>query len=298
MASTINAISTGGGGIATTADATGILQLQTNGTTAVTIDTAQKLLIGAQANTTRFPSTNVVISTTASGIQQNESHIIGLMAEATAHASDANIYGIGVYGVGYTSATTRSGGVVGEAHVSATTDVGSAIGVRGYSNDTHSGGLNVGLYGDATGGSSSYGLYLNNGNIYTANAKSWVMNGDITFSGAYNVVVPTLNVTSLKETKVAMAALDVNISLGNYFTKTITAISTLTVSNVPATGTVASFILDLTNGGAFAITWWANMKWASGTAPTLTASGRDILGFFTHDAGTTWNGLVLAKDIK
>ena len=302
--------------------------LQTN-STSVTLASANTVLIGSQANTTRFPSTNVVISTTASGIQQNESHIIGLMAEATAHASNVNIYGIGVYGVGYTSATTRSGGVVGEAHVSATTDVGSAIGVRGYSNDTHSGGLNIGLYGDAIGGSASYGLYLNNGDIYTANAKSWVMNGNITFSGAYNVVVPTLNATTsnittlnstgtstlatlnattsnittltttvLKETKVAMAALDVNISLGNYFTKTITAISTLTVSNVPVTGTVACFILDLTNGGAFAVTWWANMKWAAGTAPTLTTSGRDILGFFTHDAGTTWNGLVLAKDIK
>jgi len=41
MASTINAISTGGGGIATTADATGILQLQTNGTTAVTVNASQ-----------------------------------------------------------------------------------------------------------------------------------------------------------------------------------------------------------------------------------------------------------------
>jgi len=60
-----------------------------------------------------------------------------------------------------------------------------------------------------------------------------------------NVVLKT---GSLQEVKTALAALDVNISLGNYFTKTITAISTLTVSNVPATGTVASFILDLTNG--------------------------------------------------
>lgn len=117
-----------------------------------------------------------------------------------------------------------------------------------------------------------------------------------TFTGTTTTSV--LKTVSLQESKITMSALDVDISLGNYFTKTITAISTLTVSNVPITGTVASFILDLTNGGAFAITWWANMKWASGTAPTLTASGRDLLGFFTHDAGTTWNGLVLAKDIK
>jgi Na+/H+ antiporter NhaD/arsenite permease-like protein len=102
----------------------------------------------------------------------------------------------------------------------------------------------------------------------------------------------------MKETKIVIAALNVDISLGNYFSKTITAISTMTVSNTPATGTVASFVIDLTNGGAFAVTWWAGMKWAAGTAPTLTASGRDVLGFFTHDGGTTWSGLVLAKDIK
>lgn len=107
-----------------------------------------------------------------------------------------------------------------------------------------------------------------------------------------------LKTGSLQEVKTSLAANDINISLGNYFTKSITTTTTLTVSNVPTTGTVASFILDLTNGGAFTVTWWANMKWAAGNTPTLTASGRDILGFFTHDAGTTWNGLVLAKDIK
>lgn len=105
-------------------------------------------------------------------------------------------------------------------------------------------------------------------------------------------------ITGLKETKVAMAANDVDLAAGNYFSKTISGAATLTVSNVPATGTVASFILDMTNGGSATITWWSGMKWAGGTAPTLTTSGRDLLGFFTHDGGTTWNGLVLAKDIK
>lgn len=105
-------------------------------------------------------------------------------------------------------------------------------------------------------------------------------------------------VTGLKETKVAMAANNIDLSAGNYFTKTISTATTLTVSNTPAAGTVATFILDLTNGGAGTITWWANLKWVSGTAPTLTSAGRDTLAFFTHDAGTTWTGLVLGKDIK
>jgi len=106
-------------------------------------------------------------------------------------------------------------------------------------------------------------------------------------------------VTGLAETRVAMGANNVDLSAGNYFTKTLSAGSvSLTVSNTPASGTAASFILDLTNGGTATITWWSGMKWAGGAAPTLTSSGRDVLGFFTHDGGTTWSGLLLGKDVK
>jgi hypothetical protein len=101
----------------------------------------------------------------------------------------------------------------------------------------------------------------------------------------------------LRETKVAMAANDIALATGNYFTKTISGATTLTVSGIPSAGTTASFILDLTNGGSATITWWT-VKWVGGTAPTLTTAGRDTLGFFTHDGGTTWTGLVLGKDIK
>jgi hypothetical protein len=103
----------------------------------------------------------------------------------------------------------------------------------------------------------------------------------------------TLTTVSLRETKVVVAAANLDLATANCFTKTITAITTFTVSNVPTTGNVGSLILDLTNGGAFAVTWWSGVKWAGGTAPTLTTSGRDVLGFFTHDGGTTWNGVVL-----
>lgn len=104
--------------------------------------------------------------------------------------------------------------------------------------------------------------------------------------------------TGLLETKVAMAASDIDLSTANYFTKTISGATTLTVSNVPASGTTASFILDLTNGGSATITWFSGVTWPGGIAPTLTASGRDVLGFYTYDAGTTWTGLVLGLNVK
>ena len=104
--------------------------------------------------------------------------------------------------------------------------------------------------------------------------------------------------TGLRETRVAVAASALDLATGNVFTKTISGATTFTVSNVPAAGSSVSFLLDLTNGGAATVTWWSGVKWAGGTAPTLTASGRDVLGFFTHDGGTTWTGLLLGKDVK
>jgi hypothetical protein len=104
-------------------------------------------------------------------------------------------------------------------------------------------------------------------------------------------------VTGLKETRVAMPASNIDLTAGNYFTRTISGATTLTVSNVPASGISASFILELTNGGT-SVTWWPNVRWAGGTAPVLSTTGRDVLGFYTHDAGANWTGSFLGKDVK
>lgn len=129
----------------------------------------------------------------------------------------------------------------------------------------------------------------------TANVGGNVsIGGNLTISG--NIITPTI--VGTREVRIAMPASDINLASGNYFTRTISGATTLTVSNIPTSGTATSLILDLTNGGSAAITWWSGVKWAGGTAPTLTAAGRDVLGFFTHDNGTTWTGLLLGKDVK
>jgi len=95
----------------------------------------------------------------------------------------------------------------------------------------------------------------------------------------------------------AVAASNIDCSLASVFSRTISGATTLTVSNMAASGNVSSFILELTNGGTN-VTWWAGIKWAGGTVPTLTVTGTDIFGFYTRDGGTTWRGSVLAKDSK
>tara|TARA_R110000868_G_scaffold364240_2_gene627102 strand:+ start:1740 stop:2273 length:534 start_codon:yes stop_codon:yes gene_type:complete len=100
-----------------------------------------------------------------------------------------------------------------------------------------------------------------------------------------------IDLLTYAETKVAMAANDVDLSLGNIFTKTISVGTTLTISNPAASGKGSAFTLILTNGGAAVITFPASVKWAAATAPTLTAAGVDVLTFTTVDGGTTWYGI-------
>jgi len=95
------------------------------------------------------------------------------------------------------------------------------------------------------------------------------------------------------ETKVAMAANDVDLSLGNVQTKTISGAQTLTFSNPPASGSAGSFTLILTNGGSAVVTWPASVDWPVATAPTLTAAGVDVLVFTTIDGGTIWYGMAV-----
>ncbi len=98
-----------------------------------------------------------------------------------------------------------------------------------------------------------------------------------------------------REARVVVSGSVIDLSEGTYFTKTIDAATTFSVTGVGSSGSVSAFVLDLTNGGSASITWFSNLRWPSGSPPALTATGRDILGFFTHDGGSNWNGLVLGK---
>lgn len=266
---------------------------------AATVANTNPVLIGTatSANTTRFPNSTVIISNTLAGIQQNESHNVGLVAEGVANPADTNIYGVGVYGKGYTSSATRCGGVVGEGHVSASADTGLAIGVRGYANDTHAGGLNIGLYGDASNGSSSYALYLNNGNIYQANAKTWNLNSTaLTFStGSVGLTSVLEGATVTAGAPAATTNFDAFTQAVQYYTSSATTNFTLNIrgnsstslNTIMAIGQSATIALLVTNGTtayyptAFTIDGVSvTPKWQFGITPTSGyASGIDVYTF-------------------
>jgi uncharacterized protein (DUF1330 family) len=137
------------------------------------LTTTTTALIGSNANFTDFPNAQMVVSLNNTG----DAHVYnaGIVGEATATSTDANRWGIGVYGVGFTNGAVRSAGVKGDGSVTSSTDSGSAIGVRGYATDTHASGLNIGLYGEASSGLANYALYMNGGDILSTAAQTWTL---------------------------------------------------------------------------------------------------------------------------
>ena len=107
---------------------------------------------------------------------------------------------------------------------------------------------------------------------------------------------------AIREVKVNMDSTEnpnvIDLNKGNLYLKTIAENTTLSVINITTIqNTVNTFILELTNGGNFTVSWWENIKWDEGKTPKLTKDGTDILGFYTHD-GVNWRGIYMSKDIK
>ena len=258
--------------------------------TSPTIST--NLFCGSQANTTRFPYAFASISSVTGGANETTTYI-GLISEAKGSGS---YDGVGLYGVGYATGALRGTGVQGEGHVSLTGDTASAIGVRGYSNDTHSGGMNVGLFGDASGSTiGNYALYMNSGDIGSTGTQSWILGGNLSFTGAYSVNIPTLNVTKFKASNINYPTSDgtngqviSTDGAGNLtFTTPVVGIS-LSNNNTWAgtqsfTGTSSKLAEVLTNAGEVCT--------VSATAATGTinfdVTSQSVL-YYTSNASANW----------
>lgn len=136
--------------------------------------------------------------------------------------------------------------------------------------------------------------------VYTSGALSWKWDGTswIAMSG-------TSTFTSFSEIKTAPSisagSLTLDCSLGNVFAVSLNAsVTTLSFTNVPASGNAFSMTLALTgNGSAFTITWPSSVKWPGAFAPVLTSTNAktDLFVFATWDGGTTWYAAIAGQNL-
>lgn len=96
--------------------------------------------------------------------------------------------------------------------------------------------------------------------------------------------------------------LTLNLENGNIFWSTLTEnITTFTLSNPPASGSVGAVTLILTQDGTGGrtVTWPASIKWAGEEAPIVTAAAGsvDFFSFITRNGGTTWYGFA-TQDLR
>lgn len=127
---------------------------------------------------------------------------------------------------------------------------------------------------------------------------------DQTFSSA-NILMadneiqrPLLKDYAIKHSVVSSSSnvIELDLTDGNSFVTTLTEnITTVTLSNPPATGIYGQFVWKIIQdggGGAFTVTFPVSVLWPGGTAPTITVTNDaiDEVTLRTIDAGTEWRG--------
>ena len=159
------------------------------------------------------------------------------------------------------------------------------------------GSMNIDGGNAGTGGASGGLLSLTGGNggSTSGDGGNVVIGGGTQTSGDDGVVVvngPFGTEVNDDGTVTGATTLEPFDGMAHFFTFGAAATATVSIGTLK-TGFGAEMTVEVTNGGQGTLTWGSEVQWAGGSAPTLTASGTDILKFWTRDGGSTWHGWVV-----
>jgi hypothetical protein len=98
------------------------------------------------------------------------------------------------------------------------------------------------------------------------------------------------------------STLAIDMSQGWNVALTLSAsVSSITVSNWPASRTLGRFTLDVTSTGPFTLAGWpGTTRWTGGVAPTMTSGSgaKDTYILTSSDGGSTFRGFVAGQNMS
>jgi len=123
-----------------------------------------------------------------------------------------------------------------------------------------------------------------------------VVQSGVTSKATMSNVLSYVDGNSVRQVRSALSissgVVNIDCSLGDYFTLALTAnVTSITFSNLPASGLAASIIIQITQDTTpRTVAWPSSFKWAGGVAGSVsTGSGaKDVLAITTFDNGTAW----------
>jgi hypothetical protein len=152
---------------------------------------------------------------------------------------------------------------------------------------------------------TSVGIGATGPDPLTVSGNALITGGDLILGSDLHLNDNELNRPKLKDYAETVNAVgNVNASTafdfedGNVQTVTVAGVDTgsqivFSLTNPPATGIAGTMTVIFTDGNAHGdVAWHSSIEWPGGVAPTLSASGVDVISFLTFDAGTTYYGFV------
>lgn len=274
------------------------------GTMAATTVTGANVTSGADPGHTHTTASITNLSGTNTGDNAVNTLYSGLVTDSGEPATLRN-GGTPTLNTGVTALEMRTliGAGTGDGTVTA---VNNGNGMN-FTNITSSGTVTLGTPGSITDTSTnSVSASSHTHAVSHTGTGNFVMAASPTITGTMTVATVEMADNILRRpyiddyalfrtTYTAVASSTLNYSTAQVYAITMNAnITTLTISNPPATGRYGEMTLKLIYNSATArtIAWPAAVKWGTPGAPTLTSvSGKhDVIHLWTDDAGTTWYG--------
>jgi len=263
-----------------------------SGSTTGNAATATALATPRAINGTNFDGTAAITVTAAAGTLTGATLASGVTGSSL--TSVGTLASLAVTGAATLSSTSLAVGGVSYTFPSAVA-AGS-----GYVLASTTGGVLSWAASPAASAGTLTGATLAS-NVLASSLTSVGTLSTLTVGGTVTVAANTLDQPKLKrytETvatpAISSGVLTLDCSTSNIFRVAVGAnVTTLTISNVGATGSSQPITLILDYSGSYTITWPAAVKWNADTAPTLSGTGKtDFITLVTTNAGTRYYGFV------